>query len=245
MSGSNPDYRAHIRSQYNSPARVWDPADRWHLWMRKAIEREMDWVAGEFFSECPMGGLVVDVGSGGESYTLGNATRIDVDIAENRLRGCALAVCGNVEYLPLHSGISDLTVCVGPVINYCSLEESISELARVTKIGRRLVLHVELSNGFEYFGTSDYRQDAAFVPTFYREEKLWIYSASYVRRMLGQNHLTIERVRCFHMISSFLLRITGRPNLAALAAPVDLLLSGVPGVAGVADSAIFVCRRSN
>ena len=155
----------------------------------------MNLVGADFRTRATCESLVVDVGSAGDSYTLTGIQRVDVDIAEARLAHCELGVCGNIESLPLQSEISDLTVCIGTVLNYCSLAEAISELTRLTKFGARLILHVELSNGFEYFGTRNYRADAAFVKTFYKGgEKLWIYSDSYVRRLFNQNGLSIERV---------------------------------------------------
>lgn len=239
-------YRSRIRSQYNKIEEVWDPSDRWHAWMRRAIEREMKWLATGFKIDSSGSSLVVDVGSGGEPYSLAGVRRIDVDIAESRLTRCKNGICANIENLPLKSKISDLTVCVGPVVNYCSLEEAVSELARVTKPGCRLVLHVELSNGSEYLGTNAYRADAAFVTTFYKGETTqWVYSDSYVRRVLSQNGLAIDRVRYFHMLSSFLLRLTRRPNFAARMAPLDFVLSRIPVVRGFADNAIFVCRRNS
>jgi hypothetical protein len=101
-----------------------------------------------------------------------------------------------VETLPFASAIADLAVCVGPVVNYCSLEEVVSELADSTKSNGSLILHVELSNSWEHFGSKAYRADAAFVTSFYRgSENYWVYSDSYVRRVLASYDFLLTDTR--------------------------------------------------
>src|ERR1700733_911124 len=109
----DPSYRSNVRSEYNQTTEIWDPSDRWHSWARRQIEVEMSAIAAEFEIKHQSRGLVVDVGSGGNSSSLDSVHRIDIDLAERRLSGCQLAVCANVESLPLASQAADLTVCVG------------------------------------------------------------------------------------------------------------------------------------
>ena len=45
-----------------------------------------------------------------------------------------------------------------------------------------MVMHIELSNSFEFFLTPHYRADAAFIKTFYKgEESIWVYSDRFAR----------------------------------------------------------------
>jgi SAM-dependent methyltransferase len=237
-------YRSGVRAKYNDLVSIWGEADRWHAWSHRQIIKALATVRDEFEPVARSSALVVDVGSGGETYGLGIGQRIDVDIAEHRLVGTGRRICANAELLPLRDAIADLTICVGPVINYCSLEEALGELARVTRAGGTVVLHVELSNSWEFAGTDAYRADAAFVETFYEGvETMWVYSDSYVRRSARSYGLQLRRARYFHLVSSLVYRATRRPNLAARAAIADALFRWLPGIRQIADSAIYVFRR--
>lgn len=242
---TQPAYLARIRKKYNEIGEVWDKTDRWHAWSRRQIEKEMLAVSRQITSRSEKDGLIVDVGSGGYSYFDFIGSRVEVDIAEARLRRSKWPVCASAENLPLRPGISDLTICVGPVVNYCSLEESLSEFAAVTKDQGLLVLHVELSNSWEFFGSKAYRADAAFVTTFYKgTEQYWVYSNDFVKRMLAAYGFKIERARYFHILSSLAYRVSRSPNLSSYFAAVDALVRNFWMVPQVADSAIFVCRRA-
>src|SRR5579862_6973691 len=116
-------YLTQIREKYRAGSRIWDPDDRWHSWSRRQIERELAIVAHDFDKVKEETRLVVDVGSGGEPYFKPKCRHLEIDLAEDRLRGDACSVCGNAEALPIASRSTDLIICVGPVINYCSLEE--------------------------------------------------------------------------------------------------------------------------
>ena len=239
-----PTYLARIRKKYNEIGEVWEKTDRWHAWSKRQIEEEMRAVAQEFAATDNSSSLIVDVGSGGCSYFSSIGRRIEIDIAESRLRQSGWAICASAESLPLLPKISDLTICVGPVINYCSLEEAVSELASVTKHQGILVLHVELSNSSEFIGSKAYRGDAAFVTTFYKGvEQYWVYSNNFVRRMLRAYGFKIERVRYFHILSSLSYRLSRSPNLSSYLSVFDVLVRNLPMSAEIADSAIFVCRR--
>ena len=240
-----PPYLERIRKKYNGIGEVWDRTDRWHAWSRRQIEQEMLAVSQQFVPRTDNSSLIVDVGSGGYSYFESACPRVEVDIAETRLRQSKWPVCASAENLPLLPRISDLTICVGPVVNYCSLEETLNELAVVTRDQGLLVLHVELSNSWEFFGTKAYRADAAFVTTFYKgTEQYWVYSNDFVRRMLVAYGFKVERIRYFHLLSSLIYRLSRSPNLSSYFAVVDAFVRRLWMASEFADSAIFVCRRA-
>jgi hypothetical protein len=246
MARTDAAYRDRVRAKYNALTAVWDDDDRWHAWSHRQIAIVLDKIRSGLDQSRLPDPLVVDVGSGGDSYGILSDRRIDIDIAEKHLDGRGWKVCANAELLPLSSGIADLTICVGPVINYCSLEEALGELARVTKRRGLVVVHIELSNSWEFFGTDSYRSDAAFVTTFYKgAESLWVYSDAYIRRIAIANGLALERAHYFHLLSSFLYRLTRRPNFAAQAASADPLFQRLPGAQAIADSSIYVFRKAN
>lgn len=150
MGRTEAAYRERIRSKYNAITDIWGGADRWHAWTRHQIERSMRLTLRNYLPQIGADPLVIDVGSGGDSYGIDVTKRIDIDIAEHLLRTNGWSVCANGEALPIKSDLADLVVCVGPVINYCSFEETLSEMARVLRSQRFIVLHVELSNSWEF-----------------------------------------------------------------------------------------------
>jgi hypothetical protein len=244
MMRTQPVYLKRIRKKYNEIEDIWDKSDRWHAWSKRQIDQEMLAVSRQSTATNESGGLIIDVGSGGYSYFDSVCGRVEIDIAEVRLRRSKWAVCANAESLPLLPGISDLTICVGPVVNYCSLEYSLREFAAVTKNDGLLVLHVELSNSCEFLGSKAYRADAAFVTTFYKgAEEYWVYSNDFVQRMLTSYGFKVERVRYFHILSSLIYRISRSPNFSSYFAIVDVFARHSRIAAQIADSAIFVCRR--
>lgn len=244
MQRSEPAYVDRVRKKYNSIDEIWEASDRWHSWTKRQIEQVLV-AAGRAFLKEPSGDRVIlDVGSAGHAYFPSSCFRIDIDIAENSLRSCKHPVCANAEALPFASVIADLTVCVGPVINYCSLEEVVSELARSTKSNGSLILHVELSNSWEYFGSKAYCADAAFVTSFYRgSESYWVYSDSYVRRVLASYGFFLTDARYFHILSSLAYRLIGRPNVSSYFGIADRVLGGLSIFGSIADSAIYLARR--
>ena len=244
MGYTDSSYVARIRRKYNEIRQIWDRADRWHARVRQEIEEEIRLVEKDFALIHTSKSVVIDVGSAGNSYFEPRCLRIDVDVADRSLFGALHAVCANAEMLPFRRQSADLILCVGPVINYCSLDEVVSELASVTKPSGILVLHVELSNSWEYLGTRAWRTDVAFVRSFYKgAEDYWVYSDSYVRRALATYGFSIARVRYFHMLSSLAYRITGQANLSAPLAWADVFFRQLPFCGSIADSAIFVARR--
>lgn len=244
MQRSEPAYVDRIRRKYNGIDEIWEASDRWHLWTKRQIEQVLVAAGREFLKEISGDGVILDVGSAGHAYFPASCFRIDIDIAENSLRSCKHPVCANAEALPFASAIADLTVCVGPVVNYCSLEEVVSELARSTKSNASLVLHVELSNSWEYFGSKAYCADAAFVTSFYRGlESYWVYSDSYVRRVLANYGFLVTGARYFHIVSSLAYRLIGRPNVSSYFGIADQVLGGLSIFGSIADSAIYLARR--
>ena len=241
---TDPGYVARVRDKYNAIEDVWRDADPWHAWSRSRIKAELALVAAEFERRLGGAGLVIDVGSAGDPYLRAGIETVDVDVAERGLRGRPLPVCCNAETLALRTGIADLIVCVGPVVNYCSLEEVVDEAARISRPQADYVLHVELSNSFEFAGQHGWRSDVAFVRSFYRgEENYWVYSDAFARRILAQAGYKVRRVRYFHFASSLAYRVTGDVRLASRFAGLDRVLSRLPGCGSLADSAIYVCCR--
>ena len=188
--------------------------------------------------------VVVDVGAGGNAYDLPHNRYVHVDIAFERLRGCDLGVCADGQALPLRDGVADCILCVGPVVNYCSLVEVVSEASRIAKPHAHFLFHVELSNSCEFLFTKHFRADATFVSTFYQgDEPLWVYSDRNVRQTLRHAGFTIRHVRYLHIASGLAYRICKNSDIATEFTLLDLVLRHVPGIGSFADGGLFTCEK--
>lgn len=238
------EYAAGVRSKYNTNEEIWEPSDTWHAWSRQQIRKELAIVEKDFATRAGEPNLrVLDLGSGGECYFSHTGERVEVDLADRRLIGRPGAVCCSAERLALATDSVDLVICVGSVLNYCSLEEAVAEIARVARPDCVLTLHVELSNSWEFFGTRAWRRSVAFVESFYKgKERYWVYSDDFVRRTLERRGFRLQRASYFHFLSSLAYRLTGNAGLSSRLAPFDRLISWTPGHRAAADSVIYVCR---
>lgn len=229
-----------MRDKYNAIEEIWVGADRWH----ERVHREIGIGIERLKRLAGPQELILDIGSAGTAYLASYKTYVHLDIAINHLQREALSVCADAHALPFRANTADCVLCVGPVINYCSLIEVIAEITRVLKPTGWLLLHVELSNSFEYLGTSGYRARANLATTFYRGvETTWIYSKKTVFNAIENAGLTIVDTRYFHILAALAYRCSKDCNSAARWSILDTWLNKIPGIGEIADSAMIICQK--
>jgi SAM-dependent methyltransferase len=242
MSAINPDYRKWVTDKYNNLDRIWAPNDLWHSRMRDEILatiRRIRTLHPEPFD------LVIDLGSGGFTQDIQCRKYIHVDLALRKIQGTACAVCADAHRLPFGNQIADCLVCVGSVINYCSLIEVINEIGRISKPGAMAVLHIELSNSLELLRTPHFRAEATFVKTAYQgEEFIWLYSRRNILATLVNSGFRIAFEVYLHTLTALAHRIVRDRNIAARLATFDRVIGRIPIVGEFADNAIFICVKS-
>jgi SAM-dependent methyltransferase len=242
MSAREPAFQSATRGKYNGIAEIWDPADAWHERVRHEIGsavRRLEKLHPSPFQ------LVVDVGSGGVPRPLPNAQYLQLDIAEQRLKGLDLAVCADAHALPLRDAQADCILCLGSVANYCSLIELTQELGRICRTAGLLVFHIELSNSLEYVGTDAFRATAALVTTHYQDcpEQTWVYSNCNVRQALANAGFETLETKYFHIASALAYRLGSKPGNAVRWAAMDGVLNRLPFIGTLSDSLIMTCRK--
>jgi len=132
---------ASASAHYADGRAIWDPGDEWNLRKRTEIDRFC-----RRYSDVLLGGArVLNAGAGSSRYDWIPGTSVSLDKFPAQLVDMPNPVVGNLESLPFPDTSFDVVVCVGPVINYTSAMESISEMARVTRTGGKLFLHFESS----------------------------------------------------------------------------------------------------
>jgi hypothetical protein len=238
----DPAFRDSVRQKYNQIDEIWSDVDRWHARSRREIFEAVDRL-NRLHPEPH--NLVIDIGAGGHPQRVPSRTYVQADIALEKLRGIRNSVCADAHCLPFATASADCIMCVGAVVNYCSLTHIVSEISRIAAHGAMLVMHIELSNSFEFFLTPHYRADAAFIKTFYQgEESLWVYSDRHVRQVLGDARFRIVDSRYFHIASALAYRLLKKPNVAVKLSGLDAVLGAIPRIGGIADSALFICQKT-
>jgi hypothetical protein len=235
------EFRNSVRCRYDKIDRIWDKHDRWHEYLRGQILACISQLARSHPEPYRM---VIDIGAGGYPYDIPHLQYIQLDLATARLPHNGNAVCADAHALPLRDAIADCVVCVGSVVNYCSLIEVIAEASRIATQKADFLIHVELSNSMEFIFTKHFQTDAAFVNTFYRgEEPLWVYSDRAVRQTLTNAGFRIRRSRYLHIASALAYRVLRNSNAAARFASLDPVLRHVPHIGNVAESVLLSCEK--
>jgi len=238
----DPAFRDSVRQKYNQIDEIWTDVDRWHARSRREIFEAVDRL-NRLHPEPH--NLVIDIGAGGHPQRVPSRTYIQADIAVEKLRGISNSVCADAHRLPFATASADCVMCVGAVVNYCSLTDIVAEISRIAAPGAMMVMHIELSNSFEFFLTPHYRADAAFIKTFYQgEESLWVYSDRHVRQVLADACFRIVDSRYFHIASALAYRLLKKPNVAVKLSGLDAVLGAIPRIGGIADSALFICQKT-
>lgn len=227
-----------VRNFYNNTPAIWAPNDQWHQWSYKQIEKYLSQIT---FTPQEH---ILNAGSGGNSYGL-ICDMIHVDIAEKKLKGIPNAIVSSIESMPFHTSEFDHIVCVGSVINYCDASAAISEFSRVIKQGGKLILEFENSGGYEYCGTSTYRNSANLVTVKFQGEdhNQWLYSLPYIKSLLLANSFAVDDIFAYHICSSLALYLSGDETKAVKYAQFDAVARMLPMMVVHANNFILNCRK--
>ena len=228
-----------IKKFYNEVPEIWAEDDLWHLWSRKQIQKYLNKIP---FSKQA---IILNAGSGGNTYNISCAKMVHLDIAEEKIKGFENAVVSNLENIPFPSDTFDNIICVGSVINYCDAATSISEMSRVLKRGASLILEFENSAGFEYRGTPHYGKASTVVTVQFQgvEHTQWLYSYKYIKSLLKEYSLSVQNTFAYHICSSLALSFSGNSNSSYRMAKFDFLFRNIMPIATHANNFIIHCKK--
>lgn len=145
MSSEGDEIRHAAQERYASGGAVWSQSDKWN-WIKKASIESFCRSALEDF---PSGAAVLNAGAGSQLYDWMPDQAVNLDRFAEQVCQLPNPVVAELEALPFEAAAFDLVVCVGPVLNYTSALEAISEMCRVLRPGGRLILHYESSDSAE------------------------------------------------------------------------------------------------
>ncbi len=202
-----------IRQAYNHRDEIWPTSDPWHHYTGTRLFE----IAGKFIALHDRNGrTVLNVGPGAAAH--GSTRVFHVDIAEKWLIGRSLSVVGSLDHLPFNNCTFDAVLCVGSVLNYCDVVAGVSEVARVLRPGGYLLLEFESSTSGEYLFTNVYGRAATLIKTSYgaQEERLWIYRPRFVKDLLQEHGIAVEKHAALHTVTALMFRLVRDERLARI-----------------------------
>ena len=231
----------HVRLLYSSINSSQLPEDRWHAYSTEAIGC---FVTKELGNASPA--TVVDVGCGNVCYFSNCDRLINIDLLPTPSSSGRFGLVANIVKLPLVSGIADVAICVGSVLNYVDALPSILELRRILKPGGTLIVEFETTSSLEFLMTRRFNSSIVPMVRRYKGYAHWLclYSADYISDLLYSCGFSIVRSQRFHIVSALVYRLTRSLNLAGLLARRgDLALRGWGTTALSANIALScICR---
>ncbi len=232
-----------VKFKYNSLDIIWDDRDKWHSHTHKMISDFIQKRKSEFLKVNER--RILNVGSAGYSYGLDESKIIHMDIADQKIKHISDSIVASVENIPLIEGSIGGILCVGSVINYCDPMVAISELARILTKNGILILEFENSNTLELIGSPNFNKKAVLIETFYMgNEKIWLFSESFIKEILQLNNLKIIAVDRCHIISPMIYKLTKNENFAAIFGKLDVLLKRLPFLNHFSSNTIFFIQKT-
>jgi len=140
-----------ITEFYENIPEVWPTDDMWHLYSKLMIENFIK------NNQKYLGGIILNAGSGGNTYGLTDKTMVHVDIAENKISKFDKYVVSSVENMSFEDCHFDSCICVGSVINYCDAIRAITKISKILKPKGYFILEYESSYGYEHRFSSAYK----------------------------------------------------------------------------------------
>lgn len=239
---NNPLNKEEIAKMYNEMEEIWPDDDKWYLYTYKRISQYIN-------NQVPLmnltdKSLILNLGSGGNEYNI-CGEHYHVDIAEAKIKHCKHFFVSSAEEIPFHDDFFNAGICVGSVINYCDPFAVISEISRTLKEGGYFIIDFEQSESWQFWGKREYKNDAAIITSFNSgyEDKIWIFSFEYIKKILRMFSLEIVNVERFHLLSPLIYRITKNEIKSAIFSRLDPFLQHIPCIKNKSCNVILTLRK--
>jgi hypothetical protein len=232
-----------VKIKYLSRNEIWPKNDKWHYYSYKVIE---DFVYKNVTKlKIPIDINIINLGSGGNPYCFEEKNMLHVDIIGKNIDNKPHSLISNIEKINIPDNSYHCCLCVGSVINYTDLLRSIKEIDRILIKGGYLFLEFENSKSYEFYNTKDYNKSATIVKTFYQgeTEKIWVYSESFIKQILGDYNFKILNLKRFHIISPLIYRLNKNSIKASRYIKLDKLASYIPIISKNASNVILIAQK--
>lgn len=234
--------RRQVSRTYANKSLMWHPAQPWSWHVHRSLTNFLQPFLQIINNK---NGHVLNSGCGNNTYGLPNRNTINIDLFYERVNDLENAVVGDVVQLPFGTKAFDHVICVGSVVAYSPLIETIREIDRILKIGGKFILHFESSTSGEFILTTTYGRTATIASTFNDEgpENAWVYHPQFVTSTLNAYGFVVQRRGCAHVISSLVYRLTMNEHLSSKFGCLDWLACRIPILRGFAENVFIECQK--
>ena len=233
-----------IVNSYNNLNSIWSHNDMWHYHTYKNISTFIKKIFSKYMKESEKI-TVLNAGSGGNEYGIKSKKHIHIDLAEKNIIGKSHYIIGSIENIPLKQTSIDFILCVGSVLNYTDALKVVKEFYKLLKNNSYLILEFETSNSLEYFGTSAFNKNVDIVTTFYngKEEKIWVYSLSYVKQILECTGFKILEKKHIHIFTPLVYFLSKNEKLSSKFVWTDVIFRNIPFLKNHSSNVILFCQK--
>jgi SAM-dependent methyltransferase len=230
-----------VRAKYNSRDSIWSEDDSWHY----SIHRQLCQETKRFINSCKKNSLILNAGSASPQDYLQLDNIIHIDIADSWLPRSGNSICCSIERLPFNDKCFEHCICVGSVVNYCSLLESVNEISRVLKPGGTVLFDIETSSSFEFLFSARFNKCVDIYDPTYNggRERIWIYSTRYIKDVARLCKLEILTIKSLNIMPSLLCALGLKEEQACSAVFLDKMFVKVPAVRYMGSNLVFICRK--
>lgn len=231
-----------IAQMYNEMHEIWPDDDKWYSYTHNCIVKYIN--SQKELMNLSDESLILNLGSGGNEYNI-NGIHYHVDIAEEKIKHCKNFIVSSAENTPFNDNFFDGGICVGSVINYCDPFAVISEISRTLKKGGYFIIDFEQSESWQFYGQKEYKSEATIIHSFNSgyEDKIWVFSYSYIVGILKTYSLKIINVERFHLLSPLLYRYTKDENKSSKFAKFDSFLKCLPCIRNKSCNIILTVQK--
>ena len=227
-----------VRALYESIEEVWPRDNLWLQYTKTNIEK---YISRHSFDKQS---YILNAGSGGNTYNLSNRMH-HVDIVKELIESFPEHTVCSIEKLTLDASLFSDVICVGSVLNYCDLFATASEFSRVLKKGGRLIVEFDSSCSFEHLFNKEYNQSVALIEIPYTDKLSiqWIYSPSYVKKVLEKAGFRIAQTFRFHYMSGLHYSKYKNGDAATAYARFDAICRYIPCINLHSNNVIYTCIK--
>lgn len=227
--------------RYDETKHIWCNTDIWHTITHQRITAFLN----KYLTTRTDEKLILNVGSGGQTYGIFCDRQVHIDIVPRLIKELPLSVVADLHHLPFSPNCFGTIICIGSVLNYCSVMESIYELQRVTISGGIVFIEYESSSSWEYFFSKSYKKNIAVVDTFYHNthERIFVYSDEYIEQVINKYGYTILVKEKIHILSSLALGLRLSPKNAARFEKLDFLVKKISFLNNGGCNTILMCKK--
>lgn len=233
-----------VKTKYTERDDIWIKRDKWHYYSYETIGAFINKNVKKLKISNDID--IINLGSGGNPYCFEERNMLHVDIIGKNIINKPRSLISNIERIDVPNDSYHCCLCVGSVINYTDALRSIKEIDRILKHGGYLFLEFENSKSFEFYGTNDYNKSATIVETFYQGEKerLWVYSESFIKRVLKDYKFNILAIKRFHIVSPLIYKINKNSIKASRFSKLDNIVSYIPIISKNASNVILIAQKT-